>query len=77
MHDSFGDSWNGNFLYIVNANGDTLNTGGSTVSAGSEEDDSLCIDNGCYWVTVDYGACLLYTSPSPRDATLSRMPSSA
>ena len=56
MHDSFGDSWNGNFLYIVNANGDTLNTGGSTVSAGSEEDDSLCIDNGCYWVTVDYGS---------------------
>ena len=26
----------------------------------------------------DYGMiCLLYTSPSPRDATLSRMPSSA
>ena len=25
----------------------------------------------------DYYACLLYTSPSPRDATLSRMPSSA
>ena len=25
----------------------------------------------------EYGACLLYTSPSPRDATLSRMPSSA
>ena len=24
-----------------------------------------------------YGHCLLYTSPSPRDATLSRMPSSA
>ena len=24
-----------------------------------------------------YGLCLLYTSPSPRDATLSRMPSSA
>ena len=24
-----------------------------------------------------YYACLLYTSPSPRDATLSRMPSSA
>ena len=23
------------------------------------------------------GLCLLYTSPSPRDATLSRMPSSA
>jgi len=26
---------------------------------------------------VHPGACLLYTSPSPRDATLSRMPSSA
>ena len=26
---------------------------------------------------VECEACLLYTSPSPRDATLSRMPSSA
>ena len=26
---------------------------------------------------VETGICLLYTSPSPRDATLSRMPSSA
>ena len=26
---------------------------------------------------VKYLICLLYTSPSPRDATLSRMPSSA
>ena len=28
-------------------------------------------------MAVKYGTCLLYTSPSPRDATLSRMPSSA
>ena len=28
-------------------------------------------------VLIDNLACLLYTSPSPRDATLSRMPSSA
>ena len=27
--------------------------------------------------TKDVNTCLLYTSPSPRDATLSRMPSSA
>ena len=27
--------------------------------------------------TDHYNICLLYTSPSPRDATLSRMPSSA
>ena len=26
---------------------------------------------------IDNNTCLLYTSPSPRDATLSRMPSSA
>ena len=26
---------------------------------------------------VPYGICLLYTSPSPRDGLLSRMPSSA
>ena len=31
--------------------------------------------NGCPW--SKYICCLLYTSPSPRDATLSRMPSSA
>ena len=28
-------------------------------------------------ITALYNDCLLYTSPSPRDATLSRMPSSA
>ena len=27
--------------------------------------------------TAGYNCCLLYTSPSPRDATLARMPSSA
>ena len=30
----------------------------------------------CVYVSI-YMTCLLYTSPSPRDATLSRMPSSA
>ena len=30
-------------------------------------------NGGC----IRFGPCLLYTSPSPRDATLSRMPSSA
>ena len=29
------------------------------------------------WIYTITGTCLLYTSPSPRDATLSRMPSSA
>ena len=30
-----------------------------------------------YKTTGELKTCLLYTSPSPRDATLSRMPSSA
>ena len=29
------------------------------------------------YLYTKYNNCLLYTSPSPRDATLSRMPSSA
>ena len=33
-------------------------------------------NSGAQGATINY-ACLLYTSPSPRDATLSRMPSSA
>ena len=31
----------------------------------------------CRVLKLEYRNCLLYTSPSPRDATLSRMPSSA
>ena len=29
------------------------------------------------YINVDPGTCLLYTSPSPRDPSISRMPSSA
>ena len=37
------------------------------------------VDEGAPGIRADgnYYGCLLYTSPSPRDATLSRMPSSA
>ena len=52
MHDSFGDGWNGSVLTITNANGDTINTGGSTILTGAENDDSLCVYNGCYEVNV-------------------------
>ena len=37
------------------------------------EDSQKAEDKNCHWFCI----CLLYTSPSPRDATLSRMPSSA
>ena len=36
----------------------------------------VALDSGIVLFAVLY-TCLLYTSPSPRDATLSRMPSSA
>ena len=42
--------------------------------------DEVNLNVGCPSDRVQagrFGACLLYTSPSPRDATLSRMPSSA
>ena len=39
--------------------------------------DDVCMDRNVIRFTPLHTACLLYTSPSPRDATLSRMPSSA
>ena len=38
---------------------------------------TLEVGDHLYVSKFAYGFCLLYTSPSPRDATLSRMPSSA
>ena len=46
-------------------------------------DEENMIENAAHMLSGDFAAlgmltrCLLYTSPSPRDATLSRMPSSA
>ena len=37
--------------------------------------DTIQFDANCYF--ADFQICLLYTSPSPRDGLLSRMPSSA
>ena len=41
------------------------------------KNDSLDFIREKYENTTKIYSCLLYTSPSPRDATLSRMPSSA
>ena len=50
--------------------------------AMAAESDRLGLPGFSNWFKQQYSeelahACLLYTSPSPRDATLSRMPSSA
>ena len=46
-----------------------------------EQDESVFVIGedvaGCSGSAGDVGACLLYTSPSPRDVSTSRMPSSA
>ena len=44
---------------------------GGAITISEVGDTNFNINNTCY------NSCLLYTSPSPRDATLSRMPSSA
>ena len=52
------------------------------IAVGSEGATSqkLCESHGFTYIEQDnmpLNRCLLYTSPSPRDATLSRMPASA
>ena len=60
-----------------NALGNFLQFSGGASSLSEQEkevvDLSISHVNECSYCQ----ACLLYTSPSPRDATLSRMPSSA
>ena len=48
---------------------------GSTQGSGAET-AKLLASRGAKGITI-CGSCLLYTSPSPRDRSLSRMPSSA
>ena len=48
-----------------------------TIELEEEIDDLAITAERGIWRYDEDGVCLLYTSPSPRDATLSRMPSSA
>ena len=48
----------------------------STEQAGIDFLNNLYGTNDV-WKQTSYNTCLLYTSPSPRDRTRSRMPSSA
>ena len=55
--------------------------GGTLSVVSAEADNGVVVINAdgslSYTPNENYNGCLLYTSPSPRDATLSRMPSSA
>ena len=63
------------------AGGYLTSLSGANVPSGGSVQSSLTLTTGItYTVTVGApgaGSCLLYTSPSPRDRTRSRMPSSA
>ena len=50
---------------------------GLTMVMVNNNDDLIFLNANTDPYTNNNGGCLLYTSPSPRDATLSRMPSSA
>ena len=78
---SFGDSENKNLADLEKSIATVLQgfqDGLFVVFNGEEEikdlDQTITLDNT---IPITFLSCLLYTSPSPRDATLSRMPSSA
>ena len=50
-----------------------------TITTGfiAASDQCNCLGKKQFGEVITIYSCLLYTSPSPRDATLSRMPSSA
>ena len=45
--------------------------------ATKQNDPVISTHSDCFHGALKHGGCLLYTSPSPRDGLLSRMPSSA
>ena len=51
--------------------------GAKVILFEGKEVGGTCVNVGCVPKKVMWYGCLLYTSPSPRDRTRSRMPSSA
>ena len=48
-----------------------------TIDFEKDQQDAMKKTDGVQSLADQVGSCLLYTSPSPRDGLLSRMPSSA
>ena len=70
----------GFYIYLSNNRNSIANAleiGEVTVFSGAHSYEIPDVGLKDYNFIVYYCNCLLYTSPSPRDATLSRMPSSA
>ena len=85
--DTTYDTWVGfdsNVNKIIVAFTDQSNSFYGTVIVGTVSGTSVSFGSATvfesaasYYPTVVFDSCLLYTSPSPRDGLLSRMPSSA
>ena len=76
---AIGDNYNNtDTVSISSTNGGNATATVNTYSNGSVESITVTA-NGTGFTADDYptASCLLYTSPSPRDRTRSRMPSSA
>ena len=65
-----GSSW-------INGTSGGLNIGSFGTGSLTITNGGMVINNTAFTANIGSGACLLYTSPSPRDRTRSRMPSSA
>ena len=72
------DDFRAEVISFIKENEKTKLTGPPRSDSRVEWQQKL-IDNGYFARSIpkEYGGCLLYTSPSPRDRQKSRMPSSA
>ena len=84
LYDEYYGTMNETFPVKKKESDDTIRIStGSTASMGdfvnfdlTDQIDNITIDTSNH-DTIDFSTCLLYTSPSPRDLSTSRMPSSA
>jgi hypothetical protein len=53
FYDSWGDGWNGAWMYVYDSLGDSVTSG--TLGGGSFYTDTLCLVDGCYQVVVGGG----------------------
>ena len=72
--ESFGGTWD-LFKYPGIRSDSDMHTLGYSFKPWTHKKSIANAPAGAF--AIDFLCCLLYTSPSPRDATLSRMPSSA
>mgnify|MGYP005627108753 CR=1 FL=1 len=63
--------------YLGDKSGELFRVSTNVVLEINSTTADYAVTSGHLQGTKQYGTCLLYTSPSPRDRTRSRMPSSA